>query len=147
MIKVLIQVEAGSRERNLYNEKTLEFKGKHQMSRPFPYPYGFIIGTSAADGDCVDCYIITRDKLQAGSIVECEPVSLMEQDEDGEIDHKVLAALPGQTVEPGEGLLAELRDFIYTLSAPFPEVHIRIGRILPREAALKHIQEFRDRQV
>jgi len=145
MIKVLIQVEAGSRERNLYDEKTLEFKGKHQISRPFPYPYGFIIGTSAADGDCVDCYIITRDRLQAGSIAECEPVGLLEQHEDGEIDHKVLAALPGQTVEPGEELLAELRDFIYTLIAPFPDVHFRIGSILPREAALKHIQEFRDR--
>lgn len=146
MIQVLIQVEAGSRERNLYNEKTLEFKGRRQMSRPFPYPYGFIIGTSAADGDCVDCYIITTDKLRAGSIVECEPVGLMEQDEDGEIDHKVLAALPGQNVELDERLLKELRDFIYALIAPFPDVHISIGNILTREAALHHIQEFRDRQ-
>ena len=116
------------------------------MSRPFPYPYGFIIGTSAADGDCVDCYIITTEKLSAGSIVACEPVGLMEQDEDGEIDHKVLAALPGQNVEPDERLLKELRDFIYALIAPFPDVHISIGNILPREAALHHIQEFRDRQ-
>ena len=146
MIKVLIQVEAGSRERNLYNEKTLELKGRRRMSRPFPYPYGFIIGTSAADGDCVDCYIITTNKFKAGSMVECEPVGLMEQDENGEIDHKVLAALPGQTVEPDERLLKELRDFIYALMAPFPDVHISIGNILPREAALQHIQEFRDRQ-
>jgi inorganic pyrophosphatase len=146
MIKVLIQVEAGSCERNLYDEKTLEFKGRRQMSRPFPYPYGFIIGTSAADGDCVDCYIITTHKLKAGSVVACEPVGLLEQDEDGEIDHKVLAALPGQTVELDERLLKELRDFIYALMAPFPDMHISIGNILPHEAALHHIQEFRDRQ-
>ena len=114
------------------------------MSRPFPYPYGFIVGTSAADGDCVDCYILTMDRLQAGSIVECNPVGLLEQDEDGAIDHKVLAALPGQDIVVNQELLEELRNFIYALIAPFPEVHIRIGRILPREAALRHIQEFRD---
>ena len=76
MIKVLIQIEADSCERNLSNEKTLEYKGQHHMSRPFPYPYGFIIGTSAADGDCVDCYIITNDRLKAGIIVECDPVGI-----------------------------------------------------------------------
>lgn len=144
MINVLIQVEAGSCDRNLYNEKTLAYKETRRMSLPFPYPYGFIIGTSAADGDCVDCYIITTDKLEAGSIVECEPIGLLEQDEDGDIDHKVLAAISGQNVELGQGLLEELRDFIYALVAQFPDVHIRIGGILPREAALHHIQEFRE---
>ena len=114
------------------------------MSRPFPYAYGFIIGTNAADGDCVDCYIITQDKLKAGSIIECEPIGLMEQDEKGEIDHKVLASLPGQDVELGTGLLEELQDFIYALVTPFPDVLIRVGRIPPREAALHHIQRFRD---
>jgi inorganic pyrophosphatase len=74
MIKVLIQIEAGSYDRHLYNEKTLEYKGSKRMSQPFPYPYGFIIGTSGADGDCVDCYIITKDKVQAKSIIECEPI-------------------------------------------------------------------------
>jgi inorganic pyrophosphatase len=143
MIKVLIQVEAGSNERNLYNEKTLEYKGSSRLSRTFPYPYGFIIGTSAADGDCVDCYIITKDKLKAGNIFECEPVGLLEQDEDGEDDHKVLAALPGQDVELNHKLQEELRNFIYAVIAPFPDVHIRVGHILPHEAALQYIQRHR----
>jgi hypothetical protein len=39
--------------------------------------------------------------LKAGSIVECEPSGLLEQDEDGDIDHKVLAAISGQNVELG----------------------------------------------
>jgi inorganic pyrophosphatase len=94
----------------------------------------------------VDCYLITNEKLKSGSIVECDPVGLLEQDEDGEIDHKVLAAIPGQqAVEVGEGLLEELRDFIYAVFAQFPEVRVSIGRILPREAALHRIQEFRDK--
>lgn len=146
MIKVLIQVEAGSRDKKLYNEKTLEYKGASRNPLPYPYPYGFIIGTSAEDGESVDCYLITHDKVKSGSIVECEPIGLLEQIEDGQIDHKILAAIPGQSVEAWPELLEELREFIYAVFAHFPEVSISIGRILSRDAALKHIQEFRDWQ-
>jgi inorganic pyrophosphatase len=144
MIQVLIQAEAGSRDRRLYNEQTLEYRETRRGSQSYPYAYGFIIGTSAEDGDAVDCYLITKDKLTAGSIVECEAVGLLEQHEDGEVDHKILAAIPGQEVEIGEELLKELQDFIYSVFARFPGVHVRIGPILPREAALHHIQSFRD---
>jgi inorganic pyrophosphatase len=144
MIKVLIQVAAGSRDRNTYNEKTLEYKGTHRVSRPYPYPYGFIIGTSTEDGDGVDCYLITNDRLKSGSIVECEPIGLLKQDEAGEVDHKVLATIPGQNIELGQGLLEELQDFIYSVFAAFPEVRVSVGPILPRAAALDHIQRFRD---
>jgi len=144
MIKVCIEVEAGSCDRHRYNEKTLGYKGTRRVSRPFPYPYGFILGTRAAEGDNVDCYLITYESLKAGALVECEPIGLMEQDEDGEVDHKVLAALPGQAVEIGEGLLQELRDFIYAVFAQFPDVCVKVGRILSREAALHHIQACRE---
>ncbi len=140
MIKVLIQVEAGSCDKDLYNERTLEYRETRHISRPYPYPYGFIIGTSAADGDCVDCYLITIDRLKSGTIVDCEPVGLLEQDEDGEVDHKVLAAIPGQDVELGHGLLQELQDFIYALFATFPGARVHVGPILPREAALHYLQ-------
>lgn len=144
MIKVCIEVDAGSREKNLYNEKTLEYKETRRVSRPYPYPYGFILGTSAAEGDNVDCYLITRDSLKPGTIVDCEPIGLLEQDEDGEVDHKVLAVLPGQDVEIGQELLQELRDFIHAVFAQYPDMVVRVGRMLPREAALHHIQTCRD---
>jgi inorganic pyrophosphatase len=144
MIKVLIEVAAGSCDKNLYHARTLEYQGTRQVSRSYPYPYGFIVGTRTADGDGVDCYLITQQVLEPGTIVECEPVGLLEHDEDGEVDHKVLAALPGQAVDPGQDLLHELRDFIYAIFAQLPEAHVRVGRILPREAALRHIRDFQD---
>src|SRR5262245_7040478 len=124
MIQMLIQVEAGSCEKNFYNERTLEYLETRRGSRPYPSAYGFIIGTSAADGDCVDCYLITHDPLKPGSIVECESVGLLEQDEDGEVDHKILAALPGQEVALGQGLLQELQDFIYAIFARYPDMRV-----------------------
>lgn len=138
MIQMLIQVAAGSCDRNLYNERTLEYLETRHGSHPYPYPYGFITGTSAADGCCVDCYLITRDKLTAGAIVACEPVGLLLQDEDGEIDHKVLACLPDQEVVVGPELLQELQTFICAIFPP--DMPIRVGPILPREAALRHLQ-------
>jgi len=146
MIKVLIQVAGGSSERRIYDERTLEHKETRQSHQPFPYPYGFILGTRAADGDSVDCYIITHESLQAGFIVECEPIGLLEQDEDGAMDHKVLAALPDQQVELSQELLKKLRNFIYGLFTKFPEINITVGNILPREEALCHIQELREIQ-
>jgi inorganic pyrophosphatase len=143
MLQVLIQVAAGSCEKAFYNEQTLEYRETRRTARPYPYPYGFIIGTSAADGDCVDCYLLTHDPLKAGTIVACEPVGLLEQDEGGEIDHKVLAALPGQDVVVGHDLLQELQDFIAAVFAAFPEVRVRVGPIRSREAALYYLQESR----
>ena len=140
MIQMLIQVAAGSCDRKIYKESTLEYLETRHGSQSYPYPYGFIVGTSAADGACVDCYLITSDKVTAGSIVECEPVGLLLQDEAGEIDHKVLATLPGQDVVVGPELLQELQDFIYTIFAGYP---VRVGPILPREAALHHLEESR----
>jgi inorganic pyrophosphatase len=141
MIRVLIQVAAGSCDRNFYNERTLEYLETRHGSQPYPYPYGFIVGTSAADGDCVDCYLITSDRLTPGTIVECEPVGLLLQDEDGEIDHKVLAVIPDQDIELGTGLLHELQEFIYAIFAQYPEMQVRVGPILPREAALQHLEQ------
>ncbi len=143
MIQVLIQVSAGSCDRRIYNESTLEYLETRPGDHPDLYPYGFIVGTSAEDGGCVDCYLITRDSVTAGSIVECEPVGLLLQDEGGEIDHKVLAALPGQDVEIGPALLQEMQAFIGSIFAEYPGFQVRVGPILPREAALEHIQQSR----
>ena len=141
MIKVLIQVAGGSSHRRIYDERTLEHKGTRQGSLPYIYPYGFILGTKSEDGDSVDCYIITRESLEAGSIVECEPIGLLEQDEDGEIDHKVLASLPNQHMEVTQELVQEMREFIHRLFAVYPEMHVTVGNILSRVEALRHIQE------
>ena len=144
MIQVLIQVEAGSRDKNLYNEKTLEYRETRHGSQPYPYPYGFILGTSAEDGDAVDCYLLTKEGPKAGEIVECEPIGLLEQDEDGEIDHKVLAVIPGQDVKLNDGLLKELQEFIQALFSKFPDMRVSVGPLRPRAAALHHIQKYRD---
>src|SRR5262245_43111138 len=94
-MRVFIENEAGSRIKNTYDEQMLALVRSAEVSAAYPYPYGFAIGTKSGDGDAVDCFVVTDRPLASGSVVECEPVALLEQVEDGEIDHKVLAALPG----------------------------------------------------
>lgn len=144
MIEVFIEVEAGSCDKHLYDEKNFEYKGMRQVSHPYPYPYGFIIGTTTADGESVDCYIITKDRLKPGTIVACETIGLLEMIEDGDIDHKVLVTTPGQNVEIDHVLHDVLRKFIYNIFAQFPEACVEVGRILPKQVAIDHIREFRE---
>lgn len=140
MIRMLVQAAAGECDRQIYNERTLEYLGTRPGLLPYPYPYGFITGTCAEDGACVDCYLITREPVTAGAILECEPAGILLMDEDGERDHKVLAVIPAETASLGAELLKELQEFITASFASHPEMHIRVGPILPREAALEHIQ-------
>jgi inorganic pyrophosphatase len=42
--------------------------------------------------------VLTTALLRSGAVVACEPLGLLEQIEDGEVDHKVLAALDGENV-------------------------------------------------
>jgi inorganic pyrophosphatase len=143
MLKVLIQTASGTSERRIYDERTLEYKGTRQFSipTPYPYPYGFILGTRSDDDACVDCYVITHQMLEAGSIVECEPMGLLEQHEGEEIDHKILAVIPGESVEINQDVAETLRNFIYASFANFVG-GIKVGDLLSREQALQHIQEL-----
>lgn len=92
-LKVFIQNEAGSDRKHYHDEKSLEWRRSVRVSRAYPYPYGFVVGTTSADGGNVDCFVITSRPLRMGTIVECEAIGLMEQVEDGDVDHNVLAAL------------------------------------------------------
>lgn len=141
MIRVLIQAEAGSSDKTRYDEKTLKPIEVGGVVRPYPYPYGFVIATTAADGDNVDCYVFGDVCLKSGSIVECEVVGLLDQIESGEPDHKVLAVVAGQQAVLPDGVFGVLRDFIYELFSEYPDCAVSVGPIRSRDAALRYICE------
>ena len=140
-MRVLIQAEAGSCAKRSYDERTLEYRGTTYVARPYPYPYGFIIGTWAADGDCVDCYLITDTAVEAGTLVDCEAIGLLHQEEDGQADHKVLAAMPDAGTSVSPALVRALRQFLTAVFAAYPGINVRVGPLLPREAAEAHIRQ------
>ncbi|HSG66589.1 MAG TPA: inorganic diphosphatase, partial [Gammaproteobacteria bacterium] len=96
-MRVFIENEAGSRRKNTYDARTLRHLGSAEVSAAYPFAYGFVIGTSGDDGDAVDCFVVSERRLASGEQVECEPIALLEQVEDGEFDHKVVAVPAGET--------------------------------------------------
>src|SRR5687768_7941066 len=83
-LRIFIQNEAGSNQKHYHDEKTLEWKRAVEVAVRYPFPYGFVVGTSSPDGCNVDCFVITATPLKTGQIVPCEALGLMEQMEDGQ---------------------------------------------------------------
>ena len=103
-----------------------------------------MIGTRSSDGDCVDCFVLTAASLSSGTIVECDPIGLLEQVEDGEVDHKVVAMLIGERIVLDDAVVASFKRFITGVFAHLSGKRIEIGRLLSRSHAEAYIHACRD---
>lgn len=145
-MKVFIENEAGSLVKNLHDEKSLKFKGTECVSRPYPFAYGFVANTCAEDGDNVDCFVLSDAELKRGQIIDCEPIALMQQIEDGQIDHKILASTTGREVLITEAVRQSLVEFSTHVFDHIPGKTMQIGNFLDREAALDHLRQHESRE-
>jgi inorganic pyrophosphatase len=137
-MKVFIENEAGSNKKSIFNEKMLEFEKQDEVSCVYPYPYGFVLNTTAEDGDNVDCFALTDQELSTSDIVKCEPKALMEQKETSwspdskeiETDHNVIAVPIGEDVDLTDEIKDELTDFISHVFDHISDKKIRTGEFL-----------------
>lgn len=145
-MKAFIQNEADSFVKHFHDEKTLELKSSSQMSRAYPFPYGFILNTTAPDGLNVDCFVLTRTHLATGQTVECELAGLMEQIEDGKEDHNVLLTLPGEGYKIDATTRNILVEFVSHVFDHIDGKFIQAGAFLGQQAALGYIKRHQDGQ-
>ena len=143
-MKVFIENPAGSILKHIYDEKTLELKGSEPVSRAYPLPYGFVLNTTAEDGDNVDCFVLTKRQLKTGTILNCDAIGIMEQIEDGEIDHKVLAVIEGEGEIFDDEAKHRLADFAKHVFDHIPGKTMHIGAFLDREAALEYLHRHQE---
>ena len=115
-IKAVVECEAGSNQKNIFDEVTLEDKESFTVSRTYPFAYGFIPGTKSGDEDCLDSFILTTNPLKVKSQVEAEIIGMFEQFEtrDGlrKEDHNILLRLKGEDFNLSEEVKATLREFV-----------------------------------
>jgi inorganic pyrophosphatase len=140
VLQVFVENEAGSCLKHHHNEETLAFLRTEQVRAPYPFPYGFVPGTRAPDGDCVDCFVITNLSLHTGDLVACEILGLMEQTEAGLVDHNVLAVPAGEGFPDLEAVRPRLTKFVTEVFAGLPGRETTVGRFLPAEDALAYLQ-------
>jgi len=142
-MRVFIENAAGATRKNIYDERTLAHLSTVEVSATYPFPYGFVLGTVSGDGDAVDCFVLTQTPLAPGTIVECDPIGLVEQIEDGEIDHKVLATLPGDEARLDAAVVAALKNFGANVFAHVPGKRMEIGRVLGQAEAAAYLAQCR----
>lgn len=78
-MKVFVENMAGSNIKHLFDEKKLTLEKVMEVARPYPFPFGFLLNTTAPDGDNLDVFILSENELTTGQIIDCEPIGLMEQ--------------------------------------------------------------------
>ena len=144
-MKVFIQNEAGSFVRNSYDEKSLEFKGMTTVSRKYPLPYGFILNTTGDDGLNVDCFVLTASPLRTGQIVDCSPLGLMEQFEDGKPDHNILAVIRGEKQTLDDQTKQMLTSFVSHVFDHVKGKTVLVGRFLGPLSAIEYIVQREDK--
>jgi len=143
-MRVFIENEAGSRQKSTYDARTLRHLRTVDVSAAYPFPYGFVLGTLGGDGDAIDCFVVTSRTLRGGESLECDVVALLEQIEDGAVDHKLLAVPEGEPPVVDGTAIAKLRQFAATVFSHVPGKRMHTGRILPREAAEAYLREGRE---
>lgn len=152
-MKVFIENEANSNLKNIHNEKTLEFLESMKVARSYPFPYGFILDTTAEDGDNIDAFVITKKELKRGEIVEVEVMGLMEQFEKSwdqesnkiEMDHNIIVRqLDDETYTFGEKEKDQLKDFVLHVFDSVQKNKTSVGSFLSKEVALAFIVRHLD---
>lgn len=141
-MKVLIENEAGSDQKNIFDEKTLEYKRTHAVSRRYPYPYGFLLNTISGDGDNLDCFVLTTKQLKSREVIDVEPIGIMEQIEDGQEDHKILAVLPGEEIVVSQDVQMKLKDFAEHVFEHLEGKNMQVGKFYGKEAAIDLIKNI-----
>ncbi len=140
-MQIFIENEAGSDQKNLFNEKTLEYRKTVTVSAKYPFPYGFLLNTTSGDGDNLDCFVLTKTPLKSSQILEVEPIGMFEEMEDGEKDPKVLCVLKGDSWNLDEEIQQTFKDFTKKVFSHLPNKKKEIGRFLGKEEALRLIEK------
>jgi len=143
-MKVFIENEAGSDQKNLFNEKTLEYSRTRTVSARYPFPYGFLLDTTSGDGDNLDCFVLTNKPLKSREIIEVEPIGMFEQIEDGEADHKILAVPVGDSWVIDDKAESVFREFCAKVFSHLPKKKVEVGRFLGTEDAMALIRRSQD---
>ena len=138
-VRVFIENLAGSDLKHHHDEERFVVTQVERVGAPFPYPYGFVPGTLAPDGDAVDCFVVTGRPLRTGDLVDAEVVGLMEQTDGGGANHNIVAVLPGDPLPDLDAVRAVLAAFIAEVFRGLPGRESTAGRLLPVGDAMAYL--------
>lgn len=92
IVNVVIEIPAGSNNKIEWKRELACFMLDRVEPKIYAKPinYGFIPQTLDEDGDELDALVLTDEPLPTGIFMEARVIGLMEFEDDGEIDDKIL---------------------------------------------------------
>jgi inorganic pyrophosphatase len=142
IVKAIVEAEKGSSNRAMFDE-SLKLIRYREIGTPYPFAYGFILNTYSEDGDGIDCYILTNEHLEVGTMIDCVPIGLLEQFENEEVDCKIIGLIEGDDFEFEREHVQQIKRFILQIFKNHPEVKIRFGEYQDGEYAIQYINQRR----
>lgn len=142
-MKVFVEQTCEPNKKNVFDKKTGHYNKTVDFHLTYPYPYGYILDTLASDGDELDCYIITDQKLEHSSIIECEPIGMVEYFEEGKEDHKIFMEPAGEKGEVTDEVRRKLLEFDARYFEGQPHKNTQVGDFLSKKDALVEIEKSR----
>lgn len=113
LINVVIEIPEGSMLKVEYRRQTATFELDRVEPNIFAKPasYGFIPQTLDDDGDELDVLVACAEPLPMGMHLQARIIGVMNFEDDGEMDHKVIA-VPADDRNTGDAIktLADLGD-------------------------------------
>ena len=140
-MKVFVEQTCESNKRNVFDNQTGKYLKTVDFNLTYPYAYGYILDTLASDGDELDCYIVTQQQFEHSSVIECEPVAMVEYFEDGQPDHKIFMVPIGETGKVTEKVKKDLLEFDARYFEGQPNKNSKVGNFLEKEAAIREIEK------
>ncbi|MCC6936809.1 MAG: inorganic diphosphatase [Flavobacteriales bacterium] len=159
ILHAVIEIPAGTSEKREYDPVTKTFpvnsrNGQPRTIRFLPYPanYGFIPGTlmdeaKGGDGDAVDVFVLCG-ALPCGTVLEVEPIGIIELLDAGERDDKVIAipvdpALRTVDADDIEELPQAVQDILVTWLLNYdPEDVAQLVAVKGKADALATVQRW-----
>jgi inorganic pyrophosphatase len=80
LLRVVVETPKGSRNKFAFNEdeRIFELKKVLPAGMAFPYDFGFVPATTAADGDPVDVLVLMDEPAFAGCVLSCRPIGVIQ---------------------------------------------------------------------
>lgn len=95
-VRVYIEIEKDSNLKYETCKKTNTLVLDRILPPPYvyPYPYGYIVGTRAADGDELDIVVLTNNPIPKDTFLDVYIVGVLIMEDEKGMDEKVLCVLP-----------------------------------------------------
>ena len=138
-MKAIIEIPAGTRNKYEKSPDGLGFILDRVVAEPYPYSYGYILGTLAEDLDSADVFVLTKDPIHPGIAVDLEVLGMIKMLDNGVEDHKILA-IPKGSEPPNDFIFARMYSKIMSFLATYKD-GVFLGGFRDKQTALDYIQK------